>query len=91
MTERPVALPPASWSPIVPIKPFLHSQHFDPELTKAMSAAFTQACAALGVSSRADPAAEVVARHIVAAARRGMRMKTALYFNALREIKAARH
>jgi hypothetical protein len=71
----------------MPIIPFLRNKAFDPELLKAMSRAFVQACTSLGVSSRADPTTELIARHIIDAAQCGVRTKTALYERAISKIK----
>jgi hypothetical protein len=72
----------------MPITPFLRNQAFDPELIEAMSAAFTKACTALGLSDRADPITELVARYIIECAQRGLRTETALYLSAIREFNA---
>jgi hypothetical protein len=75
----------------MPIIPFLHDQTFDPELAKAMSGAFVEACASLGVSSHADPTTEIIARQIIDAAGRGIRTKRALYLSAISKFKAKPH
>ena len=64
----------------MPITALLQHQPFDPETIEAMSGAFTDACKALGLAQdRTDPITELVARHIIELARRGIRNKTALY------------
>ena len=72
----------------MPITPFLRYETFDPETIESVSGAFLQACKALGLSDRADPITEVVARHIIHAAQRGIRTKTALYLSAMAEFKS---
>ena len=71
----------------MPITPFLRNQAFDPDAIEEMSSAFMKACANLGLSDRADAMTELVARHIIDAAQRGIRTETALYFSALHEFK----
>jgi hypothetical protein len=73
---------------MMPIRPFLGGQAFDPEAIEAMSAAFTDACAALGLANRDDPITQHVAKHIVDLARRGIRSKTAMYLSVIQEFKA---
>lgn len=72
----------------MPITPFLRNQAFDPDAIEEMSSAFAKACANLGLSDKADPITELVARHIVEAAQRGIRTETALYFSALQEFRS---
>ena len=73
------------------VTPLRRNEAFDPELLEAMSAAFSQARRALGLSDRADPFGVLLARHIIEAAQRGMRTKTALYLSAMIEFKAHLH
>jgi hypothetical protein len=75
----------------MPITPYLRGEAFDPETLKAMGDAFGQACGALGLKDRSDKLTEMVARHIVEAARHGVRTKTALYRSAMNEFKANSH
>lgn len=72
----------------MPITPFLHSQAFDPETIEVMSLAFTKACASLGLTDRADPITELLAKHIIKAAQRGIRNDTALYLCVIQEFKS---
>jgi hypothetical protein len=67
----------------MPIRPFLAGQPFDPDTIEAMSAAFTDACATLGLADRDDPITRVVSEHIIQLAQRGVRTKTALYSNTV--------
>ncbi len=71
----------------MPITPFLRNQPFDPEIIETMSAAFVKACASLGLSDRADPITELVARRIIEAAQRGIRNEAALYLNVMQEFR----
>ncbi|MBV9559908.1 MAG: hypothetical protein JOY90_05520 [Bradyrhizobium sp.] len=70
------------------IIPFLRNRAFDPEVIETMSEAFQQARGTLGLSKRADPITEIVARHIIEAAQRGVRTKTGLYLSAVRDFRA---
>ena len=72
----------------MPITPFLHNQAFDPETIQVMSSAFTKVCASLGLSDRSDPITELLARHIIKAAQRGIRTDAALYSSAMEEFKS---
>lgn len=73
----------------MPITPFLAgNQAFDPDAIEEMSSAFVKACAHLGLSLKTDPLTELVARHIIEAAQRGIRTETALYFSALQEFRS---
>jgi len=62
---------------------FLRNEALDSELLEAMSAALGQACRVLGVSIGENPMTELVADHIIEAALRGMRTKTAFYLTAV--------
>jgi hypothetical protein len=64
-----------------------YNQTLGPELLEAMSAAFVQACTALGLSDLTDPVIEIVAIHIIEAAKRGVRTKTALFQSAIEGLK----
>jgi hypothetical protein len=71
----------------MPITPFLRNQEFDPDAVEAMASAFTKICRSLGLSNRADPMTEIVARRIIEFAQRGMRNDTALYRSVLQEFQ----
>lgn len=71
----------------MPIRPLFAGQAFDPETVEAMSDAFDDVCAALGLADRADPITELVARRLIELAQRGIRTKTALYLAAMQEFK----
>jgi hypothetical protein len=72
----------------MPITPFLRGHAFDPDTLKNMGDAFTQACAELGLNGREDRLTEMVARHIIDLAQRGVQTKTALYFLTIEEFKS---
>jgi hypothetical protein len=55
----------------MPITLYLNGEVFEPETTRAMGVAFEKACLRLGLSLRADPATEHVARVIIELARTG--------------------
>src|SRR5262245_59290368 len=72
----------------MPVTPYLRNRAFDPELLAAMSAAFTDACNSLGIAKgRDDAVVELVASHIIEAAQRGMRLRTALYLSAMQKFQ----
>ncbi|HEU0175939.1 MAG TPA: hypothetical protein VFV58_16870 [Blastocatellia bacterium] len=72
----------------MPITPFLHNQAFDPDAIEEMSSAFVKACANLGLANKPDQMTELVARHIIEAAQRGIRTETGLYLSALQEFRS---
>jgi len=65
----------------MPIDPSLEQGAFGPEVTSVMGEAFDAACRELHHTGRAEMIREVVARRIIAAARRGeldqVRLRTA--------------
>ena len=67
--------------------PFLPHQEFDPELVRSMSLAYANVCRALGLSTKPDPANEVVALKIVEVAERGARTPTTIYLLAIEEFR----
>lgn len=58
--------------------PFVSHQAFDPEAIEVMSLAFAKLCADLGLAERGDRLTEVVARHVIEAANKGIRNETAI-------------
>ena len=70
------------------VTPFLRNEAFQPEHITAMSEALTHACRSLGLADRSDPITEIVARHIIEAAQRGIYDETALYLSAMKEFKS---
>ena len=75
----------------MPITPLVRDQHFSPEMIETMGAAYTQACTQLGLGDRTDGMSELVARHIIALAQRGVHSKTGLYLLTVQEFKATSH
>jgi hypothetical protein len=55
------------------IIPFLRDQGFDPEIIDNMSIAFQRVCDVKGLTTKRDPATELVARKIIEYAQRGIR------------------
>jgi hypothetical protein len=75
----------------VSIIPFLRGRAaFDPETVEAMSGAFTDACNALGLKDGADQVTELLAKHIIELALRGIRDKSVLYSQTMHEFKKNR-
>lgn len=72
----------------MPITPFLRDQAFDPETIQVLSSAFEKVCANLGLSDRADPMTELVAKQIIEAAQRGVRTDTVLCLAVLQKFKS---
>lgn len=69
----------------MPIRPFVGDCVFDAQHIAAMSRAFESVCRELELPDRNGVVAEMIARHIVNAAKRAMRSKTALYLDAKAE------
>ena len=69
----------------MPITPYLAHQAFDPEIIKAMSAAFVGACEALHLKVGDDPATNLVAEKIIELAQRGVHDLDALRTMTLKE------
>ena len=68
--------------------PFLLHQQFDPELIRSMSLAYANVCRALGLSTKPDPATQVVALKIMEIAeQRGSRTPTTIYLLAIEEFR----
>ena len=57
----------------MPIRPFIRSRAFEPEVVAAMSEAFEAACKELDEAGKPKVAREVIAGRIIAAARIGER------------------
>ena len=73
---------------VMPIRPFLASEPFDPEIIGMMSAALESVCKALGLNIVDDPATQLVAQKIIELTQRGMRDATMLSAATLRELKS---
>ena len=74
--------------------PFLpNHQRFDSEVVRSMSGmsvAYANVCRALGLSTKPDPATEVVALKIMEIAERGARTPTMMYLLAIEEFRDGR-
>jgi hypothetical protein len=68
----------------VPLRPFLEGNSFGPDDLQAMTAAFEAALDKLGLKDRTDAATELVAKRIIALAKRGERDPVKLCEDALR-------
>ena len=56
----------------MPIRPYIGTETFDPELTQAMGKAFERACVELGLTAgKRDQMTTVVAEHVIACAEAG--------------------
>lgn len=67
----------------MPITPYLQSQVFEPETTKAMGLAFEKVCLRLGLARTRDAATESVAKVIIGLAQAGETDAERLYLRAL--------
>jgi hypothetical protein len=75
------------WSAIMPIRPFLAGQAFQPEIIGQMSLALESVCEKLELNSTDDPATRLVAKKIIELAQRGVRDATTLSAMTLKEFK----
>ena len=71
----------------MPIRPFLASQAFEPELILQMSLALENVCAKLALTLTDDPATRRVASKIIELAQRGVRDAPTLSAMTLKEFK----
>jgi hypothetical protein len=62
----------------VPIRPFLDGECFEQELIDTMSQALADACTALGLKNKDDPAVRFLAKRIVDEARAGVHDRSLL-------------
>ena len=71
--------------------PFLpNHQRFNSEVVRSMSVAYANVCRVLGLSTKPDPATEVVALKIMEIAERGARTPTMMYLLAIEEFRDGR-
>jgi hypothetical protein len=75
-------------APAVPLYRLLQDGAFDPEAVAAMSAAFEDACRALGLADRIDPLRDMVAQKILDCARTGERDPIRLRDCVLKSLRA---
>ena len=73
----------------VPIRPFLDGEYFEQELIGTMSQALADACAALGLKDKDDPAVRFLAKRIVDEARAGVHDRSLLKAAAIRGLGPA--
>jgi hypothetical protein len=71
----------------MPIRPFLASQVFEPELILQMSLALESVCETLELSFTDDPTTRLVASKIIELAQRGVRDVPTLSAMTLKEFK----
>jgi hypothetical protein len=72
----------------MPITLYLDGHSFDPETKRVMGLAFAMALAALRVTRRTDPAAEMLAKRIIALAKDGVTDPDQLCDEALSDLRA---
>jgi hypothetical protein len=75
------------WSTVMPIRPFLAGQAFEPELIRQMSVALETVCGKLELSLVDDPSTRLVALKIIELAQRGVRDAPTLSAMTLTELK----
>ena len=71
----------------MPIRPFLASQPFEPEIIREMSLALENVCEALALRLVDDPNTQLVASKIIELAQRGVRDAPTLTAMTLKEFK----
>ncbi len=70
------------------VLPIAGHQAFDPETIGILASAFEKVCAEIGLSVRGDRLTELVARHVIGAAKCGMRDETAIRLSVLQKFKS---
>ena len=75
----------------VPIRVFLGSEFFDPELIDSMSKALRGACQALGLIPKDDAATRLLAKRIIEQAREGIHDPMLLQAAAVKGLQAPKH
>ena len=79
---------PPSQASVMPIRPYLAGQSFDPPIIETMSAALASVCETLGLKLVDDAATRLVAAKIIELAQRGVRDAAALTAMTLTELKS---
>jgi hypothetical protein len=74
----------------MPISLYLDGHSFDPDIKRVMGLAFEMALVALRVTHRGDPAAEMLAKRIIALAKDGVTDPDQLCDEALSDLRARR-
>jgi hypothetical protein len=67
---------------------FAPHQALDPETTEVLASAFEKICVELGLSPRGDRLTELVARHVIEAAQKGIRDESAIRLSVLGNFKS---
>jgi hypothetical protein len=73
----------------MPIRPFLEGEFFEQQLIETMSLALADACTALGVKDKNDPAVRLLAMRIIKEARAGIHDRALLRAAALKDLAPA--
>jgi hypothetical protein len=81
------ALQPEERRAIMPIRPFLAGQAFQPDLIREMSLALENVCQRLDLMLTDDPSTRLVASKIIELAQRGVRDAATLSTMTLKEFK----
>jgi hypothetical protein len=74
-------------STIMPIRPFLAGQAFEPEVIREMSFALETVCGKFGMKLTDEPATRVIASKIIELAQRGVRDAPTITEMTLKELK----
>jgi len=82
-----LCFPPKLERHIMPIRPFLAGQAFEPDVIRQMSLALESVCEHLELSLTDDPATRLVASKIIELAQRGVRDAPTLSAMTLKEFK----
>ena len=72
---------------VMPIRPFLAGQAFEPEIIRQMSLAFETVCGKLNLTLADNPETRLVASKIIELAQRGVRDAATLTTMTLKEFK----
>jgi hypothetical protein len=74
---------------VMPIRPFLAGEAFEPEVVSTMALAFEKTCEALNLCPKDDPITRLVAKKIIDLTQRGIRDPDTLSAMALKEFKSS--
>ena len=70
------------------VTPFIPHRAFDPEAIEVMSSTLATVCADLGVSDRAGRMTELLAKHVIEAAQKGIREENRIRGFVIRQFKS---
>jgi hypothetical protein len=87
VAERPVALPPETGAPQMPITPYLNGEHFDPESMCLLGVAFSLICVSLQVEGSDDDVKQAIANKVIEFAKAGTRNPDLLCERVLEDIR----